>query len=269
MKNIISSILFVCILMSCSGGNMATSINNSGGDISSNIEKIAKERIYFAHQSVGYNIMDGIYDIIEKYNKKLDIVETSDAPKGEDSFFAHSRIGENTKPQTKINGFYDVMNNGMGKMVNIAFLKFCFVDINAETDIMSLFKEYQSVINKLKLQYPNVTYIHFTNPLVIRQTGLKAFIKKIIGRQVNGAEDNLQRQEYNELLRKAYYGKELLFDIAEIESTKLDGSREVYSLDGKKYFSLNPQYTTDGGHLNKKGRDLVARNLIKFISELP
>ena len=262
-------ILILIILISCTGGKMVDSINYSEQNITvSDIEKVGGSRIYFAHQSVGYNIMDGISEIFGKYNKKLDIFETTDAPKTPDSFFAHSRIGENTKPQTKINEFYDVMNSGMGKMANIAFLKLCYVDINAKTDVKSLFKGYQSVINKLKLQYPNVTYIHFTAPLVMKQKGAKAFIKRVLGREVWSDRDNLRRQEYNKLVRETYSGKEPVLDIAEIESTRPDGSREVHSLDGEKYYSLFSEYTTDGGHLNKKGRDLVVQNLIKVISDL-
>jgi len=60
-----------------------------------------------------------------------------------------------------------------------------------------------------------------------------------------------------------------VFDIAKIESTNTENTREVHSLDGEKYYSLFPEYATDGGHLIKKGRDLVARKLIKFTAESP
>jgi len=269
MKNTLLLTILISTLIACDGGGMAENINHSGLKISAaDIEKLVNAKIYFAHQSVGYNILDGIRDVLGKYDETLNIVETTDVSKLTGSFFAHSSIGENTRPITKITEFYNNMNNGMGQSVDIAFLKLCYVDINSETDVDSLFKEYQSIFNKLKLQYPQITFIHFTDPLVAQQTGLKAFIKKILGRQLSGVEDNLRRQEYNELLRAAYSGKEPLFDIAEIESTKPDGSRNVHSLNGKKYFSMVPEYTSDGGHLNVDGRDQIAEKLIKFISEL-
>lgn len=235
------------------------------------LQKVAEERIYFAHQSVGFNILNGISLISSDLQVPLNIVETSDVSKLHGAFFAQSRIGENTRPESKIEDFYNKMHNGLGESVDIAFLKLCFVDINPETDINSLLKEYQTVFNKLRLQFPGTVFVHFTVPLTAKETGLrgaKAVVKRILGRSVKGYQDDLRRQQYNELLRKAYKGKEPLFDLAEIESTRPDGTRESARLKGELYYRLVPEYTTDGGHLNEEGQRIVAEKLLVFLANL-
>ena len=52
-------------------------------------------------------------------------------------------------------------------------------------------------------------------------------------------------EQFNELLIKEYDGKEPVFDLAEIESTRPDGRRETFTKDGKTYYSLIPDYTYD------------------------
>ncbi len=259
----------ILMLSNCTGGGMSENENYTEQKlIVSDIEKLESSRIYFAHQSVGYNILDGVSDVLSNFDKTLNIVETFDVSESGSSFFAHSTVGENTRPETKIKEFSDNLTMGLGDSVDIALLKLCYIDINPDTDVDSLFTNYKKTMDNLDELFPDTLFIHSTVPLTANETGLKPFIKKIIGRQVRGVESNLKRQEYNVLLRNEYGSKETLFDIAQIESTKPDGSRNVHRLDGKEYYSMVPEYTSDGGHLNEKGSALVAESLIKFISEL-
>ncbi len=64
------------------------------------------------------------------------------------------------------------------------------------------------------------------------------------------------------------FGNEPVFDIARIESTRPDGSRESFSDGGKEYFGLTPAYTNDGGHLNATGQKKVASHLATFLAEV-
>jgi lysophospholipase L1-like esterase len=80
--------------------------------------------------------------------------------------------------------------------------------------------------------------------------------------------ENKKRQEFNERLRARYNANNQLFDIAEIESTLPDGSREKFILDGEEYYSLYSEYTNDGGHLNKEGQLRVAQAFLYFLGEL-
>ena len=123
-------------------------------------------------------------------------------------------------------------------------------------------------LSQLKAKYPDMVIIHFTTPLTQRQTGIKASIKKLIGRPIGGVDDNIKRNEYNEMLIKKYEGKEPVLDIAKIESTFPDGTRETFSQDGKSYYSMVPEYTYDGGHLNETGRKKVAEQLLILLANL-
>ena len=236
---------------------MAEGINLTENDI----KQASSLRIFFGHQSVGYNIIDGMSDVTKAFN----IIESVEIPE-EEAFFLHSSIGENTKPETKINEFSEIISR-IGGNCDAAFLKFCYIDISAGTDVEALFKSYKETIEDLKDIYPEIIFIHFTAPLTTIQTGPKAIVKRILGRSI-GVDENIQRQRYNELLRNEYSGKDLVLDIAAIESTKLNGERVQNETAGYVYYSMFHEYTDDGGHLNKKGREIVAENLIKLLSNL-
>jgi len=64
------------------------------------------------------------------------------------------------------------------------------------------------------------------------------------------------------MLLNKYKGKESIFDIAKIQSTFPDGTRSIFTKDGKTYYSMVPEYSYDGGHLNELGRKKVAEQLL-------
>ena len=71
------------------------------------------------------------------------------------------------------------------------------------------------------------------------------------------------------MLRKEYEGKVPLFDIAKIESTFPDGTRCSFTKDGKTYYSMVSEYTSDGGgHLNATGRKKFAEQLLILLAQL-
>jgi hypothetical protein len=70
------------------------------------------------------------------------------------------------------------------------------------------------------------------------------------------------------LLIDKYKNVDPIYDLAKIESLYPDSGRSSFRHKGKKYFSLARQYTYDGGHLNETGRYLVAKELLKVLSEI-
>ncbi len=264
----------IMLTISCSGGEMEQKkvTYNSLKDIPDAAwEKLSQKKIFFGHQSVGFNIIDGIRDLMKEYPQiKLNIVETSDSKDFNSGIFAHSRVGKNTEPDTKIADFTNYIDQGIGKDADAAALKFCYVDIMSKTDVQQVFDEYVKAVEDLKTKHPNLTIIHFTAPLTANQTSWKTWIKKIMGKKdIWEYTDNVKRNQYNELLVAKYKGKEPIFDIAAIESTKPDGARNAYEYDGKTYYSMVPEYTGDGGHLNVQGRKQVAAQLlITLINEI-
>jgi hypothetical protein len=232
-------------------------------------EKLAGKVILFGHQSVGDNIIDGMKALIaENPRIKLLITESKSASDLKGPVFAHFKIGKNEDPKSKMEDFAETLKKGLGDRVDIAFMKLCFVDVRSDSNVKDIFANYRDTARKLIGKYPKVVFVHITAPLTTTQTGVKVWIKKIIGRAIGGYEDNMKRQEFNDLLRAEYAGKEPLFDLAGVESTYPDGKRELFTKEGKSYPSLVPLFTDDGGHLNKTGRKIVAEQLLILLAEL-
>ena len=232
--------------------------------------KLSQKKIYFGHQSVGFNIMDGVRDLMKEYPViKLNIVETSDASDFKVGLFAHSRVGKNVDPKSKIEEFVSFMDKGVGKKADAAGLKFCYVDIKAETDGNGILSIYNNSVELLKKKYPDMSVIHFTVPLRANRTTWKTRIKKIIGKKkIWEYADNIKRNQYNEKLIEQYQGKEPILDIAKIESTFPDGRRCTFTQDEKTYYSLVLEFTKDGGHLNELGRKKVAEQFLLLLVNL-
>ena len=260
------------LFVSCSGGEMpekTIQFPNIKDVPASKWENLSQKKIYFGHQSVGFNIMDGIEDVIKDHPEiKINIVETANESDFKLGLFAHSRVGKNGDPKSKIDEFVKFIDKGIGGKADAAALKFCYVDITAGTNANNVFNDYSDSISQLKAKYSDMIIIHFTTPLTQIQTGIKASIERLIGISSGGVDDNIKRNEYNEMLVKRYENKEPVFDIAKIESTYPDGTRSSFTKDGKTYYSMVPEYTYDGGHLNEKGRKKVAEQLLILLANL-
>jgi len=271
---LIGSLLFA---VSCEGGNMSKDSGLAGAAAAvseQELQKVARKKIFFGHQSVGYNLLDGVRDILrEKPGAAISIVDTTDPAMFYKPLFAHSAVGMNTDPGSKLSDFTKILDSGIGGKAAVAFVKFCYVDVTAESDAEKLFRTYQDSMALLKKKYPRATFVHLTVPLTSDRTDLttllKNTVKKVIGRPVRSYRDNITRDRYNSLLRRAYAGKEPLFDLAAIESTFPNGERVVDQRNGTTVYSLAPVYTDDGGHLNRQGRRIAAAQLLRFLAELP
>ena len=237
---------------------------------------LAKKKIYFGHKSVGADIMNGI-EIVASNNSaiNLKIQETTDSASFDKPIWGHSKIGINTKPESKINAFSDILNQGLGDKLDIAFMKLCYVDVTKDTDINTLFENYSQTIKLLEKKYPKIKFIHLTVPLTSYKKRnfkeqIKDIIKKVIGRKTLKEihiENNIMREKYNTLLRN-HYKKDKLFDLAFYESVYKDDIQEKCKKNGKEYPCLIPHFTYDGGHLNMTGKKAVASNLLLFLSKL-
>lgn len=236
-------------------------------ELTTALEKVQEIRLFFGHQSVGKNILSGVETLAAENQIDLTIIETSSANGLPESCLAHAYVGKNFQPLTKLDAFATKMNNGLGGAVDIAFMKFCYVDIDAETDVEALFAAYQNIMNTLQTNFPNVTFVHFTAPLKSQNSGAKAFFKKRLGKTIAESDNNIKREQYNALIREAYQGNEPFFDLAKVESTYPDGSRNSHTENGLTYYSMVSAYTDDEGHLNKTGQEVVAKALVKELSQ--
>jgi len=231
-------------------------------------ELLAKQRIYFGHQSVGANIVEGVQAVLKEYPAIiLNVVEGGNKSIFANPVFAHSEIGHNGEPGTKLKEFADIVTGDKSIKIDTALMKFCFVDITAETDISTVFKAYQDMVNAVLKKQPDLTIIHLTVPLCVEQRTWKTRIKLLLGREPWELADNAKRNQYNALVRNAYGKSGNLFDLAMLEATKPDGMQQTFSYNRKQYSSLYPGYSSDGQHLNANGAKLIAEKFLLFLVE--
>jgi len=228
---------------------------------------LAAARVFFGHQSVGSNIMAGIADLVRddpRLALKVVDVAAGDLPAG--GFFAHGKVGENGQPAGKTDDFAGRMEQGLAWHVDVAFHKYCYIDINNGTDAGSLFAHYRETMARLRSAHPSVTFVHVTVPLTYVQSGPKVVVKKLIGRAPGGYAENLRREEFNDLMRREYRGREPVFDLAAVESTRPEGGQEMFEFKGARGRALYVPYGSDGRHLNETGRRRVAEELLVFLA---
>ncbi|MGE6759375.1 hypothetical protein ACQKGO_15240 [Corallococcus interemptor] len=233
------------------------------------LERLTHRRVFFGHQSVGGNILDGVRGLSPSA-KAPAIVEVKDASTAiARGTLAHAFVGQNEQPETKIAHFEQLLDGGVAKQVDVALMKFCYIDFTSSTDAKALFEKYRTTLAGLKSRHPGVTFVHVTAPLTTVQRGAKAWFNELRGRPVFGVGENVSREAFNALMRQTYGGKEPLFDLAALESSQADGARETYEVNGRAYPAMVPDYSDDGGHLNAAGQARVASALIAFLAALP
>lgn len=230
-------------------------------------EDLSQKRLFFGHKSVGDNIILGLREVMaRKPEIRLNIRETMDVANIPGPIFAHAPLGRNKAPFSKIEAFRELMESGVGEAADVALLKFCFVDIDHETDIQALFASYDGLVDDLKQRFPRLKVVTSTVPLMSMPFGLKNRLKKLLGRMPGYDEDNVQRNLFNDMLRARF--KESLFDLAAAESSMSGKKRATFRKGGKEYELLYRPFTDDGGHLSLTGRQVVAIELLKALASL-
>lgn len=227
--------------------------------------KIFQKRIFFGHQSVGSNIINGIQALPVTSSLKFEESRTPAAAPG--PCFFHAPIGRNKDPKSKIADFVSLINDGFGDNVDIACFKFCYIDIDRNSNVEELFDEYHKAMSLLVKKFQRTQFLHITTPIRSVEPGLRLFIKKLLGKKSIKLADNQKRQEFNELMLEHYANREPVFDIAKLESTYTNGNRCSNSLNNNLVYSLVPDYTNDGGHLNELGQQIVAKQFLNLIEQ--
>jgi hypothetical protein len=217
-----------------------------------NLDSLTRARVFFGHQSVGANILEGIRALVAP--RTLGWVD--------------AMIGTNERPLSKLEAFRAAVTSGPGKGAELALMKFCYVDFNAETNVASLFDTYKKTLAALRAECPTTTFVHVTVPLTTVASGAKAWVKKRMGSPVWGELENEKRHAYSELVRAEYRGKEPVFDLAAVESGEPTRPQR-FDLAGKSVPMLAASYTDDGGHLNAAGRRAAAQELLSLLAKLP
>jgi acetyltransferase-like isoleucine patch superfamily enzyme len=211
------------------------------------LDRIARARIVFGHQtvgeSVGESLLTGIAELL--------------APRPLEWTLA--KLGRSGDPVGKMDAFRALMR-GRTRSADIALFKLCHTDFDARTDADALFARYQATMSELRRALPGTRFVHVTAPLTAVASGPKAWLARGLGRAVRGQAENQRRHAYNERMRATFAGREPLFDLAAL------GAGAPLSPGGVPH--LSAQLTDDGGHLNGRGRALVAGRLLSLLDEL-
>ena len=230
--------------------------------------RLASRKIFFAHQSVGGNILQGVSDLLAADQRlPLRIVRSSTPATVEGPAFIESPIGRNGDPVSKADAFVAALEHGMGVDDGIALYKYCYLDFDASTDVRRVFAEHRAAVERVRAANPTLTVVHVTVPLTVAESPLVYFGKRLLGRPTVRAA-NAKRSEFNALMRKTFDGREPLFDLAAIESTRPDGTRTYDRMGSDTVYALATDYSDDGGHLNERGRRAAASELLSVLASI-
>ncbi|WP_159501563.1 hypothetical protein [Microbacterium sp. 18062] len=233
------------------------------------LEAAARTRVLFGHQSVGGNVLDGVDALYEAEGVAAPpVTEVHADGRGaldDDAFLAHAHVGVNGDPFTKLDDLARLVDGPLGDGVDLALVKFCYLDVTAPTDVQALFDEYVHVVEGLERRKPGIRFLHATVPLTTDRSW-RASLKAVLGDDDQaGPADNIARYRYNELVRERYADSGRLFDIAAVEAT-LAQHPTIRSEDGVEYFVLNRALAADAGHLNELGSAEAAAELVRVVA---
>lgn len=220
--------------------------------------QVSELRVVFGHQSVGNNIISGIERLAARDGVRMDIRQRRQGPALPG--INHFPIGKNGDPASKIRDFAAAVDAGVAHGADVALMKLCYVDFEPATDARQVANDYIASLDALARRHPATCFVAVTAPLVARQSGPKAWIKRLIAMVHPGYVENARRTEFNLLLRQRYGAEGRLFDLARVESGP--------SGDGQRVEALSPQLTSDGGHLNEFGQMLAAGALLRLLGSL-
>jgi hypothetical protein len=213
--------------------------------------KVADMKIYFAHASVGENIMEGFANLQSADPAKYPLVQNAadDSPPAQTTngiIYDHDR--GNPGWAAKVGDFETCIQNGWHyPNVDIAINKFCWIDQNAKLTT------YLDSMIALESGFPDTKFVYFTMPYSTEKN-----------------TDAVLRTNFNIELRNwiETQNNKLLFDLADIEAHDPDGVQQTFTNKNTEYENLYPKYTFDSGHLNNEGQRRAATGLYSLFGQL-
>lgn len=246
-----------------------TSMSNDAGlaDISAaDLTAASKARVFFGHQSVGINVLEGLSALYEAHGMPAPRIEQGRSPlTASGGFVEHDYLGVNEQPLGKIQDFDYALRNGLAEHIDIAMMKLCYIDFRSDTDVDALFAAYSDTVEALERDFPDIAIVKATVPLMTDRRGLSKLKARISGNDRFGPAENVARERFNTLVRERYAGDHL-FDVAAAESTAPDGARSGGRHNGQDYFALYDGYASDPGHLNAQGAKVAAGAWVRAVA---
>ncbi len=229
------------------------------------LDNVRTQDILFLHQSVG----KGLTGADDSSGHGLDELETENSGRyslprtfadcnpdvlDETWFESHNGLGHtlaggrygNFHPDDKVSDFNNkIRNEGFSTRVDIAMMKFCYVDFENYT-AQHNWDLYRPIMDALEQDYPGIIFVWCTAPMVAYETG---------GQDNPGL--NTKINGYNAFVRNyCIANNKILFDIADIESHRADGAYCTDPAHGGEY--LAPDWVGGRGHNNAAGYKRLA-----------
>jgi hypothetical protein len=226
-------------------------------------------RLFFAHQSVGQNLLDGVAALSGGEKQRLGVVPLLGLDRDQAvAAWVDLPVGKNGDPKGKVDAFVAAFAQHPKLEPQLALLKFCYVDFQPATDVDELFRYYERALRELEIRYPATVFGHVTVPLTLHPTELKWRLFRLLGRSVWEDEANVKRQAFNRRLQAAF-SSDRIFDLAGAEALGPDGRVERFEHEGQPYYALDPRYAEDEGHLNSLGQRVLGTAFIRFVAGTP
>jgi len=197
------------------------------------VERLRGRRVLWGHQSVGENIIEGARQL------GFDFATVSNGGDYGEAHWGEAAVADNGDPERKIRSFITLMTSGgIGRRVEAASFKFCWVDFDDGTDVQDLLDDYDAAIRDLQARFSDVRFLHVTPPLTTDEP------------ELNG-----HRWRYGRELIRRHRDSGLVFDLAAVISTDAAG-RQCKSGNQRR---LCPGWASDSGHLNDAGAKRAAK----------
>jgi hypothetical protein len=127
-------------------------VNKIVGVDDKTIMALNEKRIFFGHQSVGYNIVNGIKDL----KTGVYIQELESGQELSKRGIHYAKMGNNSFPKSKVDALkMRLRENDLGSKFDVAFLKFCYVDFDKASDVLDVFNYYADAIESIKKEFTN------------------------------------------------------------------------------------------------------------------
>lgn len=205
------------------------------------MDGIGGERWFFAHASVGGNLLEGLADLHGLdpvryplgqawvgYDDAALRAEAPPAPTVPGTVYECNR--GNPGWQDKLTVFDQSVRlaGWRSPAVDAVLDKLCYIDQGASASA------YLASMDALAASYPATAVVYATLPLTVDEDA-----------------DNVLRNVYNRAVRlHCAASGALLFDIADMEAHSPAGVEQTFESDGEIYQKLYAGYTGDGGHLD-------------------
>jgi hypothetical protein len=231
------------------------------------LARLSSARIYFGHQSVGNNVLDGLRALSISEGVPLRIVESPVGLDDDLPGIVHAKVGKNRAPATKCEAFRRFLVERSARW-DAAVLKFCYADLgdSGERDPSRLLSAYEETVASIRSARPDIVVVHATSPLLSNGLGKRDAIRKALGFGTSNDAGNKVRNEFNGLLR-AEYARDPIFDVAWAESTRPDGSRSGFGRGDQFVATMAREFTYDEGHLTAIASEWVAREFARSLAD--